>query len=258
MNKKIYIKDESFDPIYKEVSKGFYAKTRVLPSLLFFSGVLVFITQVLLPVLVFKTHSESIEFLDNSTVLGRAAGFYEFAFDELKMLEDKKTLGDSLILGKSDSYVVENSSSGPSNIPDYFLITIPKLKIKDAIVETNAKTLNPTQALGHYKGTSLPGDAGNVFIFGHSVLPWFFNPKNYKTIFSTLDRLGPGDEFYITYNNREYTYLVEFTEEVSPSEVEPLAEIKPKYLNESTVVLMTCSPPGTKLKRLLVNGVLVD
>jgi len=85
MKKKVYIKDESFDPIYREVSKGFYAKTRLLPSLLFFSGMFVFATQVLLPVLVFKTHDTSINLLDNATVLGRAAGFYKFQFDELEL-----------------------------------------------------------------------------------------------------------------------------------------------------------------------------
>jgi len=146
---------------------------------------------------------------------------------------------------------------GP-NEPDYFYLTIPKLKIKDALVETEAKTLNPDDSLGHYPGTSLPGENGNSFIFGHSVLPWFFNSNNYKTIFSTLGKLEPGDEFYINYNNSEYTYVVESTEELSPDDVDPLATIKPKYLNESTVVLMTCSPPGTKLRRLLVNAILVD
>ncbi len=252
MEKKVYIKDESFDPIYNEVSKGFYAKTRMLPSLLFFSGMFVFATQVLLPILVFKTHDESIELLDNSTVLGRAAGFYNFQFDELEELSQKENVFENTqVLGTSNE-------NGATNVPDYFYLSIPKLKIKDALVETNSESLNPSSALGHYPGTSLPGENGNAFIYGHSVLPWFFNTNNYKTLFSTLGKLEPGDEFYITYNNRSYTYVVETTEELSPSEVKPLDEIKPKYLNESTVVLMTCSPPGTKLKRLLINGILVD
>jgi LPXTG-site transpeptidase (sortase) family protein len=252
MKKKVYIKDESFDPIYREVSKGFYAKTRLLPSLLFFSGMFVFATQVLLPVLVFKTHDTSINLLDNATVLGRAAGFYKFQFDELELLEEREPVyNNGSVLGKSGKVASPNK-------PNYFYLTIPKLKIEDALVETNSKTLNPSSALGHYPGTSLPGETGNAFIYGHSVLPWFFNANNYKTIFSTLGRLEPGDEFSINYNNREYTYVVETREEVSPAKVKPLAEIKPKYLNESTVVLMTCSPPGTKLKRLLISGILVD
>ncbi len=245
MEKKIYIKDEGFDPIYNEVSKGFYAKTRILPSLLFFAGMFVFTVQVVLPVLVFKTSNESIQLMDNATILGRAAGFYEFEFNELN---ESKESAFANVLGAEDN----------PNVPEHFYLTIPKLKIENAVVETNAKTLNPDVSLGHYPGTALPGETGNAFIYGHSVLPWFFNANNYKTIFSTLGRLEPGDEFYITYNNRDYTYVVESTEEVAPDDVNPLADIKPKYLNESTVVLMTCSPPGTKLRRLLVNAMLVD
>jgi len=241
MVKKVYIKDESFDPIYKEVSRGFYAKTKILPSVLFFAGMFVFAFQVVLPVLVFKTQSQSLLLVDNATIMGRTAGFYNFEFDELEKDEPK-------VLGKSTD----------RNIPDYFYISIPKLRIKNAVVETQSKSLNPDEHLGHYQGTALPGETGNTFIYGHSVLPWFFNPRNYKTIFSTLGRLEPGDEFSINYNNKEFTYVVESLEEMDPDEVDPLAKIKPDYLNESTVVLMTCSPPGTKLKRLLVNAILVD
>lgn len=247
MTPKIYVKDESFDPIYNEVSKGFYAKTRILPSLLFFAGLFVFATQVLLPVLVFKTNNTSIDLLDNTTIVGRAAGFYNFEFNELETDYGKDSYAFNVL-----------GDEAKANVPDYFYITIPQLKIKDAVVETESPSLNPDESLGHYPGTALPGENGNAFIYGHSVLPWFFNSNNYKTIFSTLGKLEPGDEFFITYNNREYTYVVESTKELAPEDVNPLAEIKPKYLNESTVVLMTCSPPGTKLKRLLVNAILVD
>lgn len=247
MTKKVYIKDESFDPIYKEVSKGFYTKTRVLPSALFFGGMFVFAFQVLLPVLVFKTQSESLIMVENATIMGRTAGFYDFEFAELKKSDNK-------VLGEDD----ERFEKSDPNAPDYFYLSVPKLKIENALVEPESNSLNPDKHLGHYRGTALPGEKGNTFIYGHSVLPWFFNPNNYKTIFSTLGRLEPGDEFSIDYNNNLFTYVVESVEELDPDEVDPLAEIKPGYLNESTAVLMTCSPPGTKLKRLLVNGILVD
>ena len=259
--KKIYLKDESFDPIYREVSRGFYAKTRIFPSLLFFSGLFVFATQVLLPVAVFKTSNESIDLVDNTTLMGRAAGFYSFQFSELKLLGSKAfptSGGETSVLGRTENEAVKSDEPEESNFPEYFYLSIPKLRIKEAQVRANSEDLNPSTSLGHYQGTALPGQAGNAFIYGHSVLPWFFNPKNYKTIFSTLGNLEPGDEFFITYNNQQFNYVVETTNEVHPSSVRPLDEIKPKYLNESTVVLMTCSPPGTKLKRLLVNGVLVD
>ena len=254
MTKRIYLKDESFDPIYKEISKGFYAKSRVLPITLVFTGILVLVTQVFMPILVFKTQNESPYLVSNATVLGRAAGFYTFEFSELEP-EQSITYETTEYLPQKNTQI---KGLRNTNIPDFFYITIPKLKIKDALVETNADSLDPTHALGHYPGTSLPGENGNSFVFGHSVLPWFFNPSNYKTIFSTLNKLDKNDKFYINFNNTKYTYIVESKEVLSPKDVKPLAEIKPKYLNDSTMVLMTCSPAGTKLKRLLVNAVLID
>lgn len=268
MTKKIYIKDESFDPIYKEVSRGFYAKTRIMPTLLIFAGLFVFSTQVLLPLMVFKTQNESSAIIDNATVMGRLAGFSEFEFSELRASsvtisaaeKEPAPAPEKYSYDPKENVVKYKAVAGVSEnaVPEYFYLTIPKLNIENAKVESNAKTLNPEHALGHYPGTELPGETGNSFIFGHSVLPWFYNPKNYKTIFSTLGKMEEGDEFYVTYNNREMTYVVENVVELPPSDVDPLAELKPRYLNDSTMVLMTCSPPGTKLKRLMVNAVMVN
>ena len=62
----------------------------------------------------------------------------------------------------------------------------------------------------------------------------------------------------ISYNNKTYEYIVYEKEVLSPQDVNPLANIKPKYLNESTITLMTCSPPGTKFRRLLVKATLTN
>ena len=58
----------------------------------------------------------------------------------------------------------------------------------------------------------------------------------------------------ISYNNNLFTYVVEGRRVMKPYEVNPLAQIKPKYLNESTMILMTCAPSGSKTLRLLVSG----
>lgn len=199
-------------------------------------GFLILGTQVILPLVFFKTQDRVSEPI-RASVLGLATGFKDFEFKELEKDKTSKSVADS-------------------NIPKYFTISIPKLGIKEAVVETNSTNLSPEESLGHYKGTSLPGQTGNVFIYGHSVLPWFFNPKNYRTIFSTLDDLNAGDEFVVNYNNKELKYKVESKNALLPGEVNPLAEYKPRYLNESTVTLMTCYPAGTKAKRLLVYAVL--
>ncbi|MFC1722426.1 sortase [Patescibacteria group bacterium] len=260
MTKKIYLKDESFDPIYKEVSKGFFARTRILPSFFLFGGVLVFISQVVLPLVVFTTQDDTIELVDNATVVGRAAGFSDFEFSELTLPDSNVLSSNVETTNTSQEYIPRKNTKAvltqTETTPEYFQLSIPKLGIKNALVETESESLNPVHALGHYPGTELPGENGNAFIFGHSVLPWFFNPKNYKTIFSTLPKLEVGDEIIVDINNKTLVYKIESTQELNPKDVRPLANIKPSYLNESTLVLMTCSPPGTKLKRLLVNAVL--
>ena len=235
---KVYIKDKSFDPIYTPVNTKFLMRAKVYPLSLMFFGALVLVTQVLVPLFYLKTTDE-ISKPVSSSVLGVASGFRDFRFKELQ-----NPYGTTTTLYST-------------SIPDYFYLGVPKLGIEDALVETNAPGLNPDNALGHYSGSALPGEVGNVFIYGHSVLPWFYNPRNYKSIFSTLDTLGVGDEFYLTYNGDRLKYKVDGYKVQHPDDVKPLADVRYKFLNESTVTLMTCVPPGTKLKRLLVTGVLV-
>jgi LPXTG-site transpeptidase (sortase) family protein len=236
-DKKIYIKDKSSDPIYKTVNLPFFFKTRILSGLLMGLGFVVLGTQVVLPLIFFKTQDKVIKPMEQ-TVLGVATGFKNFDFQEIK---------------ENTQYVEKEDS-----IPEYFYITIPKLNITNALVKSEFDGPSPDEFLGHYKGSALPGEPGNAFIYGHSVLPWFFNPKNYKTIFSTLGNLEAGDKFSINYNGKEMIYEVKEKETLFPNDVNPLEIWRPKYLNESTVTLMTCWPAGTKTKRLLVKAILVD
>ena len=232
-NKKIYIKDESFDPIFNSVNPEFFFRTRVLPGLLMALGFMVLGTQVVLPLVFFKTQDTVVKPMEN-TVLGLATGFKDFNFEEIE----------------ENNFYKENSS-----IPEYFYITIPKLKIENALVKSEFDGPSPDDFIGHYKGSALPGEVGDSFIYGHSVLPWFFNPKNYKTIFSTLGNLETGDRFTIEYNQRKINYKVEDEVVLSPKEVNPLKTWKPAYLNQPTVSLMTCWPAGTKTNRLIIRAV---
>jgi len=131
-------------------------------------------------------------------------------------------------------------------IETYYL-SIPKLNIFDAKVIAGDDL---KKSLIQYFGTALPGKYGNTVVFGHSVLPQFFNPKNYTTIFSTLPTLKQKDEIIVKYNEVEYRYLVENMLEVSPTDVSILAQ---RY-DDSYLTLITCVPPGTYLRRLIVRS----
>lgn len=138
----------------------------------------------------------------------------------------------------------------PSKITHY-TISIPKLGIKNAVVQIGGEDL--MESLIHYPGTSLPGQYGNTVIFGHSVLPQFFNPKNYRTIFSTLPTLREKDEIFVDFDGVLYKYQVIGLQEVSPEDVSVLEQ---RYDSEY-LSLITCVPPGTYLKRLVVRAKLV-
>ena len=138
----------------------------------------------------------------------------------------------------------------PSGVTFYNL-SIPRLKIKNASVEIAGDDLSKN--LIHYKGTALPGKKGNTVIFGHSTLPQLFKPDNYLSIFSTLPTMKKGDKIQLSYDGITYTYKVDDIFEVKPSQVEILNQ----KFDDSYLSVVTCVPPGTYLKRLVVRARLV-
>lgn len=129
-----------------------------------------------------------------------------------------------------------------------YRLSIPKLNISNAVVTLGSMDLK--KSLIQYPQTALPGQLGNGVVFGHSVLPQFFNPKSYLTIFSTLYRLKQGDEIFIDYDNIRYRYLVEEMFEVQPTDLSVLEQ----RFDGRYFTLITCSPPGTYLRRLVIRS----
>jgi len=132
----------------------------------------------------------------------------------------------------------------------HFTISIPALKIDNATVTIGGEDLN--ESLIQYPGTALPGRPGNTAIFGHSILPIFYNPKNYISIFSLLPSLKKGDEINIEYDGISYVYKVETMFEVMPTDIQVLDQ----DYSDSFVTLVTCVPPGhpNDPKRLIVRA----
>lgn len=129
-----------------------------------------------------------------------------------------------------------------------YTLSIPRLGIKDAYVIISGDDLN--KSLIHYGGTGLPGQYGTAVIFGHSVLPQFYNPTNYRTIFSTLPTLKIGDDIFVRYDGVEYRYVVYEMLVTEANDLTPLAQ----RFDDSYVTLITCVPPGTYWKRLNVRA----
>lgn len=145
------------------------------------------------------------------------------------------------------------SSSQTANfkIHDYYL-SIPKLNITKAHVVVAGEDL--AKSLVHYLPKTMPGEYGNVNIFGHSTLPQLYNEKDYKTIFTYLPSLELGDRIIIQVGDLQYEYEVTDMFVVNPDQISVLDQ---KY-DASYVTLITCVPPGTWWKRLVVRTKLVQ
>lgn len=132
-----------------------------------------------------------------------------------------------------------------------YKLSIPRLNIKDAKVSVAGEDLK--KSLVHYLPQSMPGENGNVAIFGHSTLPQLYNPKDYSTIFTYLPSMEVGDKIKVNVSGREYTYEAFEIFVVNPEEISILEQSN----DASYLTLVTCVPPGTYWKRLVVKAKLV-
>ncbi len=149
----------------------------------------------------------------------------------------------------------------PKTIPvdEDFSIIVPKINANSKIIQDvdpynsaeYQKSL--TQGVAHAKGSSLPGEPGNTFLFAHSS-DNFYNANRYNSVFYLLSKMELGDEFYIVREKVVYEYLVSEKSIVSPERVDYLTNNS----FEQKATLMTCWPPGTTSQRLVLVGNLVS
>ena len=130
----------------------------------------------------------------------------------------------------------------------FYTISIPSLKIKNAVVST--VDTNLAKHLVNFGGTAFPPDKGNAVIFGHSTLPWLYDPENYRTVFTYLYKLNPGDEILVNIGNVTYKYKVD---SITVVDADNTSVLQQNY-NGSYLTLVTCTPPGTIWKRLVVKS----
>lgn len=178
---------------------------------------------------------------------------YSPGFQKNSLISPNPTFVDEVIntsFDYTDAATWFAQANKPSEASSYsvYTLTIPKLGVDHAVVRSDHTDLK--QSLIHYTGTALPGNLGNTVIFGHSVLPQFFNPQNYLTIFSTLYRLKPGDTLEIAADGATYTYKISEIYETAPDDLSPLAQV----YNGRYLTLITCTPPGTYLRRLIIKA----
>ena len=123
-------------------------------------------------------------------------------------------------------------------------VHIPKLAATQPIYHgTKEETLE--RGVGHLMGSSLPvgGSSTHTILTGHSGLAS-------QKLFSDLDKLEPGDRFYLEVLDEVLAYEVDQIETVLPHDTTYLGLEE----GQDLCTLVTCTPFGVNTHRLLVRG----
>lgn len=186
--------------------------------------------------------------------------FYPTIKNEVNYKLHRPNAGSYVALTSSPEDLVRSVPTIVAKDKD-FSVVIPKIGANAKVIadvdpkDSRVYQQALTQGVAHAKGTALPDQPGNTFLFAHSS-DSILNANTYNAVFYLLNKLEPDDMFYIAYKEKLYNYRVVKKQLVSPTEI--------NYYDKSvadadqTATLMTCWPPATTLKRLVVVGELTD
>jgi sortase A len=122
-------------------------------------------------------------------------------------------------------------------------LRVPRLGLDVAFVEgvgSDDLALGP----GHYTGTPLPGEPGNVAVAGHRT--------THAAPFWALDTLAPGDHVGVATAAGAFLYRVAWTRVVDPGALWVV-----KDTSRPSLTLTTCEPRFSSGSRLVVRAVQV-
>ena len=122
-------------------------------------------------------------------------------------------------------------------------ISIPKIGVSMTMYE-GIRMTTLDYGPGHWPGTALPGQAGNVVVGGHRT-------SKHK-VFRNVDQLVAGDEIVFDDERGRHVYRVSRVEIVEPTAV---WIVNPT--DTPTATLFACHPPGSTRQRIVVFADLV-
>jgi LPXTG-site transpeptidase (sortase) family protein len=130
-------------------------------------------------------------------------------------------------------------------------LQIPGIDLDAKVVPVGTKTDDQGRvlwetaafAVGHHKGSGLPGESGNIVLSGH-----ISSPRE-GAIFTKLPQVAAGDGIILSTTDRQYLYVVVDTKVVTPDAVEVLDSS-----DQAIVTMITCVPDGIYSHRLVVRA----
>lgn len=135
----------------------------------------------------------------------------------------------------------------------YFSLYVPKINAKATVIpNVNPGSYNDyskalKKGVAHAAGTNFPGQNKLIYLFSHSTNN-ALNFSRYNAIFFLLRKVEKGDRIMVFFLGKEYEYVVTQKLVVGADDNSWLRD-----KNEGEyLVLQTCDPPGTSLRRLIV------
>ena len=129
-------------------------------------------------------------------------------------------------------------------------VIIPVMLLDQPVLEGPVKNTYSILAKGiwHWPNSSTPDKGGNTVLIGHR-----FTYTQPKGVFYYLNKLQPGDEIGLFWNNKQYTYKVTSSSEVPPNDT-AIEDNTP----DARLTLFTCTPLWLPKDRLVVVAALED
>ena len=135
-------------------------------------------------------------------------------------------------------------SRGDEPVVELGTIEIPKIGLNTTMYE-GIRLTTLDRGPGHWPGTAMPGQDGNVVVAGHRV--------SHDKPFRNVDKLAPGDQVIFTTPDGRYVYEVTSTEIVAPDAIHIIDQTTDK-----TATLFACHPPGSTRQRIVVHLAFVE
>lgn len=157
--------------------------------------------------------------------------------------------------------VQNNTVQNKPVVSDSYVIAIPSLGVRAPIILEKSQDPNIIfnrleEGVVHSSNSPLPGETGTSIILGHSsAYPWY--KGSYGSVFALIGKLNPGDKIIIENGSRLLIYQVETSLIFHPlSRNKSIEDISRS--SGSSILLVSCWPVGTNLKRIAVKANLVD